>query len=782
MGMRAGRGTANRALAGVPIVLAILFFAPGLILGEAPVFRDLLVLVLPLRGFARHALHAGSFPLWTDDLFFGAPFFADYQSAVLYPPSLLIYSMPFPLGLSAFLAFHLAVAGWGMARYLQRRRGLGPTEALFGAVIFAFGGFFVSLIPLTNQLEVAAWLPWLLLAGESLVASGGLRWFFALVVLVALQALGGAPEALLASLVLLVCAALRESVRAKTWRGMPPLAAAVALGLVLCAVQLLPTAAYAAATERSRGLGYDAVAAESLEPRSLLQLVFPHAFESGGPGFVPEGGVPLFWSFYAGIAPIALAAVSLVARPVGFWAVVFWLSLVLSLGPATPIFPALYHLLPRLVGAFRFPAKFFLPAHFALALLAASALGRLAEGRGRRSVLALAGGISLLGAIVAALASHAPATALRIVGYEIPNAVGEKALAILGAGLALTALRSTVLALLVAGLSWKAMRASMTPGALALGLCILTAADLVSIHAPLPSFVPWRPLARSADPERMAIVPGERIFHYCTRSFGCLPPGAPGIAPWRGGLRAGQSVADQARALARASIPNLPMLYGVGAVAGSDGFTTRDQRTFFGVLARLPRDRAIHLLASLGVGHLVGPEPISVPQGTHFEPTGPPWHYELVDRAPRAYFAERLFTAYDTASALDRAASADFRPGRDAVTTGDRMLPGSPAVGEVRSLTIGAEGIDADVVVPGAGLLIFCDTWFSGWHAIVDGAETEILRANGVMRGIRIDGGTHHVELRYRPRSFEAGGAMSAASILALIALGLGGLARRSGR
>lgn len=781
--MRGALRTTARASAWVPIVLSLFFFAPGLSGGRAPVFRDLLVLVIPLRGFARHALHAGSFPLWTDDLFFGAPFFADYQSAVLYPPSLLIYALPFPFGLSVFLAFHLAIAGWGMALYLERRRGLGPAEALFGAVVFGFGGFFVSLIPLTNQLEVAAWLPWLLLAGEELVASGGVRWFFVLVIVVALQALGGAPEALFASLLLLACAAAREAARRKTWARVSTLAAAVALGLLLCAVQLLPTAEYAATTDRSRGLAYDAVVAESLAPRSLLQLLLPHAFEGGAPGFVPEGGVPLFWSIYVGITAVALAALSLAARPAGFWAAVFWVSLVLSLGSATPAFSSLYHLLPRWVGAFRFPAKWFLPAHFALAVLAACALDRAArEGRGRRALLGLTAAIALAGAGFAALASRAPETALGLLGYELPSGVGTRALAILAAGLALTSLRSTLLALFAAGLLWLAIRGRATPRGLVLGLCLLTVVDLVSIHAPMPCFVPWHSLETAADPGSLGITAGERVFHYCTRSFGCLPRGAPGLAPWRGGLRPGESVADQARSLARASIPNLPMLHGVGTVAGSDGFTTRDQQTFFRVLRELPRGRAIHLLASLGVGHLVGPEAIAPPQGTRFAPTGPPWHYELVNRAPRVYFAERLFTAYDTASALSRAAAAEFRPGRDAVTVGDRELPPHPSAGEVLNVTIGASQIEADVVSSGEGFLVFCDTWFPGWRATVDGAETEILRANGVMRGIRIDRGSHRVEMRYRPRSLQTGGLISFASVLVMIAIGArAGTRRRSG-
>src|SRR6185437_14975970 len=110
-----------------------------ILLGKVPVFRDLLVLVIPLRSFARAVIRAGSLPLWTDGLFFGAPFVANYQSAVFYPPSLLLYALPFPVCLSIFLAFHVLVAAWGMARYLARHRQIGLLEATFGASVFSLG-------------------------------------------------------------------------------------------------------------------------------------------------------------------------------------------------------------------------------------------------------------------------------------------------------------------------------------------------------------------------------------------------------------------------------------------------------------------------------------------------------------------------------------------------------------------------------------------------------------------------------------------------------------------
>ena len=66
------------------------------------------------------------------------------------------------------------------------------------------------------------------------------------------------------------------------------------------------------------------------------------------------------------------------------------------------------------------------------------------------------------------------------------------------------------------------------------------------------------------------------------------------------------------------------------------------------------------------------------------------------------------------------------------------------------------------------GLLILADTYTPGWRATVDGSPTRILEAYGVMRGLRVPGGHHRVELSYRPRSVLFGGAMTLLGFLLL--------------
>lgn len=773
------------AVAAVIGVLVTIFFAPGLLFGRVPIFRDLLVLVLPLRQYAATAVRSGELPLWTPDLFFGAPFLANYQSAVFYPPSVILYLAPFPTSLSLFLAFHLFVAGTGMASYLERRSGLRREVAVFGGTVFAFGGYLTSLVPLTNQLQVAAWLPWVLLAAAELLSTGRRRSFLALTLLLALQLLGGAPEATLLTLGAVAAVTARSLWRDRSaWQRIPAVASAGLLAAGLAAFQLLPTAEYMLQTNRADILPFSSVTAESLEPRSLLQLLLPHSFDDGAPGFLPEAGVPLFWSLYVGIAPAALALAVLGRRLPVFWITIFASATALALGPHLPLLPLAYSALPRIVGWFRFPAKFFLLAHLALAVLAAQGLGRALEApRDAKKAIFVAASLVVLGFIAFTFAMLEPKGFLDALGYTLSSGLSAKTYIYLAAGVSRLCLRLAALAFTTGALLWLFARGRLARSTVALLLVALTFAELFPMHQASLVFTDWSSLDRSVTPKDLGLEQGMRIFHFCTDVPSCLPANAPGLGPWGGTVRVGESVEKRGRSLWAALVPDVPLLFRLGAVAGSDGFSTRDQRMFYRALALLPREDALHLLGALGVQRLIGPSPLEIAGELPIhESREPPIRvYRLSASAPRVYLAERVFAASDPEAALWTMASANFRPGRDAVLIGGSSLPVDPTVGgRVIEATLGHSVIRAQVSLPAAGLLVVSDTWFPGWEAMIDGQRAKILRVNGFLRGVLVPEGIHQVEMLYRPKSFAYGCEISI--LVAALLVGVAVVSRRWSR
>ncbi len=63
------------------------------------------------------------------------------------------------------------------------------------------------------------------------------------------------------------------------------------------------------------------------------------------------------------------------------------------------------------------------------------------------------------------------------------------------------------------------------------------------------------------------------------------------------------------------------------------------------------------------------------------------------------------------------------------------------------------------------------DLHYPGWIAEEDGRRLPILRADGWFRAVALPAGTHTVVFRYRPYSFYAGAAVSAAALLVLLVL-----------
>jgi hypothetical protein len=57
----------------------------------------------------------------------------------------------------------------------------------------------------------------------------------------------------------------------------------------------------------------------------------------------------------------------------------------------------------------------------------------------------------------------------------------------------------------------------------------------------------------------------------------------------------------------------------------------------------------------------------------------------------------------------------------------------------------------------GGSLLVLTDTYYPGWKALVDGKETTIYRADGLVRAIFIPVGSHTIEFSYMPKSFAVG-------------------------
>jgi hypothetical protein len=378
----------NRALAVLIGACSAALLAPlvvPLFTGRVFVFNDLSWFHLPMRHLYQQALISGDSVLWTPSIFAGFYMLGEGQIGEFHPLHLLLYRF-FALG----PAFNLElitnyVAASGGTFWFFRRLQLSRVAALFGAMLFAFSGFNLLHHQHLNMVAVVAHMPWLLAASDVLIVDDRKRRrtfaFAAVALLLGSECLLGFPQAVWWNLIALAAFGMFRAGDTGRWGRLPACGAAVLVGTLLGAIQLLPSADAVAHSERM-AFSSDFALTYSLHPVNLLQLWAPYLFEAGGwskldPRYFHEFGI------YSGaILQVALIWVwvrrralpthrRLIAAVTAFAGVM----LLLALGRYGGLAVLLAHL--PVLRALRAPTRHIVLVQFALAILAAITLDDL---------------------------------------------------------------------------------------------------------------------------------------------------------------------------------------------------------------------------------------------------------------------------------------------------------------------------------------------------------------------------------------------------------------------
>lgn len=744
---------------------------------------DTVTFFWPMYAYLGDQLKAGAIPGWNPYQFSGVPFLADPESGWWYAPAMLIFGiLPLAAAIKVYAAAHILIAGFGTYAF-GRTIGMVPAGALVAAWAVSQGGLFTDRSRCCYaHIQVAAWIPVMLLAVELAIRSTRVRPRFAAWTLGAF-----AISQMLAG-----------------WIGQGAMYGLLLTGSYVAFRTLAKPSDIAAPYQRrlleaARHLMIPLVLGVGLSaPGTLPRLIYrrettladgytgPAAWAAQIGGWGTEDQIEQFVSpsgWYLGTAVLLLALVAVTggwrSGYVRFFAALFLASFVLGLEQDT-IVHQLFSVIPGFGDLHsHFPVRVALTLLFGPAILAGLAISALERGWTPRTRLA----------------------AFTSVG-----------LAMLGAGIALLDVGTTfwvsgslVLAMLGVLTVGAATRTRTAPRFAPFALALFVLAELTFLAAASIAESTYLQIDSSA-------VTGRNETARLIDGAGDEDVAQPRFFGYDPALRYeqhGQTTYyrhdfDNPMTFALL-VNNHGTLWRLADIQGYNPLQLSRYADFLTALNGAPQEYhgayvlpgglSSPLLPLLAPAYVVIPR--TIPPDRPDLQTLASSHPEVAATAsvrilrytgamPRARIVHDAVEAQRAdVPALLGSDGIDFRTTAIVESAPPPLDPPSGQVTEVARITSYKPArIELDVTSDGRGLLVLSETYANGWSATVDGETVEVMPVDSVLRGVPLPGGSHAVTLTFRAPGLDAGFAVFALSVTIILAALVGSwwLARRVNR
>ena len=711
------------------------------------------------REFAASTLKAtGHFPLWNPYLFGGMPYVAAMHGDIFYPTFLLRMIMPTDAAMTWGFIIHVFLAGLFTYGFL-RAIGYGFYGSLVGGLAYMMSGQIASYVSPGHdgKLFVSALFPlalWMLYRAFR----GGKHWAWgAFALIVGLCVLSPHPQLL--QYLLLTCGAYSLFLAFATLDGLklPRQTAISRLGLALLsvfvglavgAVQYLPVREYVKWSPRAGGLpDYRTATSYAWPPEELLNAYLPQ-FSGILDNYWGRNGIHLH-SDYVGVIVLALAGLAFSGlrsnpqrKQIIFWSVALIISILWSLGGATPFYHLPYALVPG-TKYFRAPATIFFVGTLAIALLACAGTERFLRLQVSRKYVI---GWLIFGGVIALLASLGGLTNVAE-SFADPRAI-DRVQANSGA-VFLGAWRSFAFVLLFAALWYVLDRGRISVKQAAWVVAALMAIDLWSIERIYWMFSPPAKVIYASNPiiETLKSEPQPvRVFAFPVRQRG---PDA---------ILSGD-------ALMTHRLRNVLGYHGnqLGRYNELVGLNSDDNRLFSANVLQLTNTK--YFLTNLSELPFIGNTTLA--KGPVVDASGDSLYlYRLNAENPYSWVTpvavkapddQVLATVLNPRFDLKRAALFDTSAQITAAQN-VQSLPAALAVtSSVRKYEAGSVQIDLSAPAPKGSSLIVSENYYPGWIATADGKPARLGRADYSMIGVELPEGVRTIDLRFTSPAYERG-------------------------
>ncbi|HVS60896.1 MAG TPA: YfhO family protein [Gemmatimonadaceae bacterium] len=722
-------------------------------------YSDQYIAGYAFREFAASTLRAtGHFPLWNPYLFGGMPYIAAMHGDIFYPTFLLRMILPTDVAMTWGFIIHIFLAGlftFGFFRVL----GYSFYGALIGGIAYMMSGQIASYVSPGHdgKLFVSALFPlalWILYRG----IRQGRNWSWgAFALIIGLCILSPHPQLLQYTLLACGAYALFLAFSAVDGVALPRsiaikrLAAAlgaVIVGLAIGAVQYLPVREYVPWSPRAGGLAdYRTATSYAWPPEELLNAYLPQ-FSGMLNNYWGRNAIHLH-SDYVGAVVLILAGAAFIGlrtdprrKQIIFWSVALLVSLLWSLGSATPFYRIPYAIIPG-TKYFRAPATIFFVGTLAIAILACAGAERFVEGRVRRKYLIgwlIAGGVVALLASTGALTSFAESFAE---DRQLDQLHANSSALIAGSW------RSFAFVALIVALGLATLRGKISTRAAAWGLAALMTIDLWTVERIYWMFSPPAKVIYASDPivdmlkaepqpVRVVTVPfldpqpdafliGDALMTHRIRNVRGYHGNQLGRYNNLIGERSGLEQLFAANVLQLTNtkylltnVPELPFLpnfvLAKGPVRNAAGDTV--------YLYRLNADNPYSWLTPIAV---------KAPDD------------QVLATVLNPRFDVKRAALFDTSANVRASVGVQALPAPIAVTT------------SVSHYEPGKVRIDLSAPAPDGASLVVSENYYPGWKATVDGKPAQIGRADYIFIGVELPAGARTVELDFTSPSYERG-------------------------
>jgi hypothetical protein len=748
-------------------------FQTGHLLPSSP-SDDLITQFLPWREFGFEQIRRGVFPLWNPYIFGGTPYFAGFQSALLYPPNWLHLLLPLTVAIDWIIALQVFWAGYFTYLWCRGRHASTGGSILAGLMFMFSGPYFLHVYAghLAN-LSVMIWTPLLLLAIDKLNETGSLHHCLLGAFAVTMQILGGHPQYLYYTGIATLCytgtLAIRSPRRLALCGGYVVIFAGASL---IGAVQLLTGVQAAGESVRSAAADYNFASMFALAPENILTFLTPGLFgglriSQNAADTVYYFGRNYLWemSVFVSVTGLILGLYGMATtwRKTYASIVMILITLALALGRHLPLYRFLYNYLPE-YGHFRSVSKFiFLLALFVCAL-AAAGFDELVERRKSIGRLAL---LCALGAIALAL------TALAIAPSNTQGGSGPWS-----SMLGFIARSHEIYTPTGQYSDFPFIRSTQQIAADSIGWSSATLAA-ISVVTLATRYKPWAAYG-------LIILAAIELFGFARQNLTTSLPNVNYPQQWLDAIR---SVGDD-------RVVNAPLPDGE-ETKYLDACMTVPVRNLWGYDPGVLKRYAQTIAASQNINPDLANQYLPIGKGTlgFFQmlrcrlaliwPPSGPGVLRIASPLPIAQIVPNWVVRPNRDDALQLINAKDFNPRRTVVlevSPGIMPTAGAPQ-GQAQVIATSINWLEIRTTIPVPEMLLITDNYSTGWR--IRPLETssqstyQILPANHTLMGIPLQAGFHHLRIEYLPAAFIAGKWISIFAVLGYGTILFGWLIRR---